>query len=118
MEDGAYAEAERESHINTMGEGAKRATLSTCGERSTEDKVGDGEATIASSRGHERVRARRPETSSGEESSGGAATLHTPALEAPVVGPSADVRPRATGGGGGKAGNRDNGKKTVQEKAG
>ena len=59
----------------------------------------------------------RPETSSGEETSGGAATLHTPALEAPVVGPSADVRPRATGGGGGKAGNRDNGKETVEKEA-
>ena len=57
----------------------------------------------------------RPETSSGEETSGGAPTLHTPTLEAPAVGPSADVRPRATSGGGGKAGNRDNGKETVEE---
>ena len=39
--------------------------------------------------------------------SNGAATLHPPALEAPAVGPSADVRPRATGGSGGKAGNQD-----------
>ena len=55
MEDGAYAEAEREWYIGTTGEGAERATLSTCGERSIEDKVGDGKAAIAGSRGHERV---------------------------------------------------------------
>ena len=31
MEDGAYAEAEREWYIGTTGEGAERTTLSTCG---------------------------------------------------------------------------------------
>ena len=169
MEDGAYVEAERERYIGTTGEGAERAALSTCGERSTEDEVGDGEAAIAGSSGHKGVRAWRPETSSGEktgggggkvgdhdsdigegaeratlsscgewtameagnygfgtwrpetssgeETSGGAPTLHTPTLEAPAVGASAGVRPRTTGGGSGKTGNRDNGKETVEEEA-
>ena len=76
-----------------------------------------GEAAIAGSSRHERVRAWKPETSTGEKTGGGAGTLRTPGLETPAVGPSADVRPRATGGGGGKAGNRDNSKKTVEEEA-
>ena len=100
-------EAEREWYIGTTGEGAERATLSTCGERSTEDEVGDGEAAIADSSGHEGVRAWRPETSSGEKTGGGAGTLRTPGLETPATGPRAGVRPRVTGGGGGKAGDHD-----------
>ena len=40
--------------------------------------------------------------------SGGAATLHTPALEALAVGPSVGVRPTVTDGGGGNAGNQSN----------
>ena len=43
----------------------------------------------------------------GEETSGGAATFHTPVQETPAAGPSARVRPREKNGGGGKAGNRD-----------
>ena len=39
--------------------------------------------------------------------SGGVASLHTPTLEAPAVGPGAGGRPRTTGGGGGKAGKQD-----------
>ena len=109
MEDGAYAEAEREWYIGTTGEGAERAALSTCGERSTEDEVGDGEAAIAGSSGHEGVRAWRPETSSGEKTGGGAGTLRTPGLETPATGPRAGVRPRETGGGGGKVGGHDDG---------
>ena len=35
-----------------------------------------------------------------EETSGNAATLHTPAVETPAVGASADVRPRVADGGG------------------
>ena len=48
-----------------------------------------------------------PETSSGEEASGGVGTLHTPVLETPVAGPRAGVRPRVMDGAGGKAGNRN-----------
>ena len=109
MEDGAYAEAEREWYIGTTGEGAERAALSTCGERSTEDEVGDGEAAIAGSSGHVGVRAWRPETSSGEKTGGGVGTLRTPGLETPATGPRAGVRPRETGGGGGKVGSHDDG---------
>ena len=36
----------------------ERATLSTCGGRTTEDKVGDGKAAIADLREHEYVRTR------------------------------------------------------------
>ena len=49
--------------------------------------------------------------------SGGVATLHAPVQETPAAGPSARVRPRVKNGGGGKAGNRDNGKETVEEEA-
>ena len=42
----------------------------------------------------------------GEETSGGAATFHTPVLETTVAGPSARVRPRVMNGGGGKADNQ------------
>ena len=48
------------------------------------------------------------ETSSGEKTGGGAGTLHTPGLETPAAGPRAGVRPRVTGGGGGKVGDHDN----------
>ena len=51
---GAYAEV-GERYIGTTGEGAERTTLSTCGERTTEDKVGDSEAAIADSGEHECV---------------------------------------------------------------
>ena len=79
MEDGAYAGAEREWYIGTTGEGAERATLSTCGERSTQDEVGDVyEAGSATSRVGGGFGTGRPEASSGEETSGGAPTLHTP----------------------------------------
>ena len=117
MEDGAYAEAEREWYIGTTGEGAERATLSTCGERSTEDEVGDGEAAIADSSGHGGFGTWWPESSSTEETSGGTATFHAPVQETPAAGPSARVRPREKNGGGGKAGNRDNGKETAEEAA-
>jgi hypothetical protein len=91
----------------------------------TEDKVRDGEATIANSGEHERVRTRWSETSSGEASvieacaigdgiainnvhmevamsttSGGAGTLPTPILGMTAIGPSARVRPRVTNSGG------------------
>ena len=41
------------------------------------------------------------------KTSGGAKTLHAPALETPASGPSTDVRPRVTSGGGGKEGDQD-----------
>ena len=44
---------------------------------------------------------------SGEKTSSGVGTLHTPALVTPASGPSAVVRPRVTGGGGGMDDNRD-----------
>ena len=72
-----------------------------------EDEDGDGEAAIAGSRGHERVRAWRPETSIGEKTGGGAGTLRTPGLETPATGLRAGVRPRVTGGGGSKEGDHD-----------
>ena len=68
MEDGAYVEAERERNIDTTGEGVERATLLTCGERTTEDKVGDGEVVIADLREHESVQTRWSGTSSEEAS--------------------------------------------------
>ena len=85
-------------HDGDMGEGAERATLSSCGEWTAMVEAGNyGFGTW------------RPETSSEEETSGGAPTLRTPFLETPAAGPSAGVRPRATGGGGGKVGNRGRG---------
>ena len=103
--DEAYAEAERAYNGNT-GEGAERATLSTCGEWTATDKADNyGFGTW------------RPESTSEEETSGGAATFHTPVQETPAAGPSARVRPREKNGGGGKAGNRDNGNETVEEEA-
>ena len=106
IEDGAYAEADREWYIGTTGEGAERATISTCGERTAMDEAGSyGFGTW------------RPESSKEEETSGGAATFHTPVQETPAAGPSARVRPREKNGGGGKAGNRDNGKETTKEEA-
>ena len=42
-----------------------------------------------------------------DTTSGGATTLHAPALETSAAGPSARVRPRVTNGGGGKAGDHD-----------
>ena len=96
MEDGAYAEAEREGYIGTTGEGAERATLSTCGERTAMDEAGNyGFGTW------------RPESSNEGETSGGVATFHTLVQETPAAGPSARVRPREKNGGVGKAGNRD-----------
>jgi hypothetical protein len=55
-EDGTYAEAERDWCNGPMGEGVEQATLSTCEERTLEDEVGDGEATITDLGEHERVR--------------------------------------------------------------
>ena len=81
---GAQMAAGREPD-GDMREGAEQATLLSCGEWTAMDEAGNyGFGTW------------RPETSSGEETSDGAPTLHTPALEAPAVGPSAGVRPRAT----------------------
>ena len=117
MEDGAYAEAEREWYIGTTGEGAERTALSTWGKRTTGDEVGDGEAAIAYSSGHGGFGTWWPESSSTEETSGGTATFHAPVQETPAAGPSARVRPREKNGGGGKAGNRDNGKETAEEAA-
>ena len=78
--DEAYAEAERAYNGNT-GEGAERATLSTCGEWTATDKADNyGFGTW------------RPESSSEEETSGGAATFHTPVQETPAAGPSARCR--------------------------
>ena len=77
-----------------MREGAEQATLSSCGERTVMVEAGNyGFGTW------------RPETSSEEETSGGAPTLRTPFLETPAVGPNVGVRPRTTGSGGVKAGN-------------
>ena len=122
-EDGAYAEAERDWYNGTTGEGAERATLSSCGEWTAMDEAGSyGFGTW------------RPETSSEEAASvleacaigdgvatdndvrteaatdmtsGGAGTLPTPILGTTAAGPSARVRPRVTDDGGGKAGNRN-----------
>ena len=79
--------------------------------------VAAGERDRQRKKTNARFRTWQPETSSGEETSGGAVTLHTPALEASAVSLSAGVRPRATGSGGGKTGNRDNGKESVERQA-
>ena len=65
---GAYVEV-GERYIGTTGEGVERATLSTCGERTTEDKIGDGEAAITDSGEHECDRTQWSEMSSESESS-------------------------------------------------
>ena len=48
VKDGAYAEVEAQ-YDGTMGESVEQATLSTCGERPTEDMVGNKAATIVDS---------------------------------------------------------------------
>ena len=80
-----------------IGEGAEQATLLPCGEGTAMEAGNYGFGTW------------RPETSSEEETSGGAATLHTLVLETSASGPRAGVRPRVTDGGGGKVGNQDDG---------
>ena len=112
--------ASRQATTETdVGEGAERATLSPSGKTTATDKAGIYGVIDVTSRVGVSFRTRLPETfyedftsileaceiEEEEETSGGAATLHTPALEASAVGSSASVRPRATGGGGGKAGN-------------
>ena len=84
-------------------EGVEHATLSSCGEWTAMEADNYGFGTW------------QPETSSEEETSGGSATFHTPVQDTPAAGPSAHVTPREKNGGGGKAGNRDNGKETVEE---
>ena len=95
-----------------MREGAEQATLSSCGEWTAMEAGNYGFGTQFPETFYEDFASilEACEIEKEEEISGGAATLHTPALEASAVGPSAGVRPRATGSGGGKAGNRDNGK--------
>ena len=62
-------------------EGAEQATFSSCGTRTAMDEAGNyGFGTW------------RPESSSTEETSGGAATFHTPVQETPAAGPSARCR--------------------------
>ena len=80
----------------------KRATLSSCSEWTA--------MVEASNYG---FGTRRPEKSSGEETSSGAPTLRTPFLETPAAGPSARVRPRQKSDGGSKAGNRDDNEGTT-----
>ena len=97
-------------HDEDVGEGAERATLSSCGKRT----AGDYEAGSVTSRVGVCFGMRLPETfnedftsileackiEDNEETSDGAATLHTPVLETSMAGPSARVRPRVTDSGG------------------
>ena len=85
-EDGAYVEAEREYDVD-VGEGAVRATLSYCGEWTSMDEGRDYRDGVATDNDV------RKEVST-DTMSGGAS-------------PRADVRPRVTDGGCGKAGNRN-----------
>ena len=106
-------------HGSVMGEGVERATLSSCVEWMTMEAGNYGFGTRLPETFYDDFASilEACEIEEEKETSGSAATLHTPALEAPAVSPSAGVRPRVTGGGGGKAGNRDNGKETVEEEA-
>jgi hypothetical protein len=106
-----------------MGEGAKQAALSACGKRTAVEKADDYGARSASSRVGECFGTRLPKTfyedfarlleaceielDDEEETSDGAATLHTSVLGTTAAGPSARVRPRVTDDGGGKAGDGD-----------
>ena len=91
--DEAHVEAKR-AYNGNMEEGVEQDTLSSCGKWTAMDEAGNyGFGTW------------RPESSSTEETGGGAATFHTPVQETPTAGPSARVRPREKNGGGGKAGN-------------
>jgi hypothetical protein len=103
-----------------VGEGAEQATLLSCGKRTAVEEADGYRAESATSRVGECFGTRLPETfyedfarlleaceiklDDEEETSGGAATLHTSFLGMTAAGPSAGVRPRVTDGGGGKAG--------------
>ena len=122
--DGAYAVAGR-APDGDMREGAEQATLSSCGEWTAIDEVGDYEEGVATDTDV------RMEVAT-DTTSDDAATLHTPVLETPAAGPSTGVRPRVTDGGGDKAGDHDGdmregaeqatlsscGKRTATDKAG
>ena len=97
-EDGAYTKAGR-AYDDDVGEGAERATLSSCGEWTAMDEAGDYGGGVATDTDV------RIEVAM-DTMSGGAATLHTPVLETPAAGLKAGVRPRVTEGGGGKAGDQ------------
>jgi hypothetical protein len=106
-------------HGDGMGEGAGQATLSSCGKRTAAEEADSYGVRSATQRVGECFRTRRPETlyeefasilgaceielDDEEETSGGAATLHTSFLGTTAAGASASVRPRVTDDGGGKA---------------
>jgi hypothetical protein len=106
-----------------MGEGAEKATLLSCGKRTAVEEADGYGAGSATSRVGEcfgtwlsetfyedfarLLEACEIELDDGEETSGGAATLHTSVLGTTAAGPSARMRPRVTDDGGGKAGDRD-----------
>ena len=137
--DGAYAEAVR-AYDGDMREGARRATLSSCGEGTTMDEAGIYGAMDTTSRVGVSFGTWLPdsfyedfasileaceiedevatdndvqeEVATGT-TSGAAATLHTPVLESltSAIDITVGVRPRVTNSGGGKAGNRKTGGK-------
>ena len=88
------------NHGGDMGEGADRATLSSCGEWTAMETGNYGFGTRLPETFYEDFASilEACEIEKEEEISGGAATLHTPALEAPAVDPSAGMRFRATSG--------------------
>ena len=107
-------------HNVDVREGAEQATLSSCGKRTAMDKAGNyGFGTRWPELFYEDLASilEACEIEEEEKTSGGAATFHTPVQETPAAGPSARVRHKEKNGGGGKAGNRDNGNETVEEEA-
>jgi hypothetical protein len=107
-------------HGDGMGEGAEQETLSTCGKRTAMEEADGYGVRIPTPRVDVCFGTRRPETSyeefasilgaceieldDEEETSGGAATLHTSVLGTTAADASASVRPQVTDDGGGKAG--------------
>jgi hypothetical protein len=105
---------------SNMGQGAEQATLSSCGKRTALEEADGYGVRSATPRVGECFGTRWPETlyedfasilgaceielDEEEETSGGAATLHTSVLGTTAAGASASVRPQVTENSGGKAG--------------
>ena len=146
MEDGAYVEAEG-AYNGDMGESVERATLFTCGRRTTMVKAGNYGAMNTTSRVGGSFGTCLPETSKeGDASiieacvikdelgmkndiqtevvtnvtsmSDGAETLPTPVLENSAVGRENPREAREMEGGSGKAGNRDDNKENEEASSG